>query len=266
MSVLRNVLKFYAKPIVRIPLMILLGLILLWGGLRSCSGGETPRAYYVIGRDVSWYPFDLLGKEQNMVGFTSDLIDEIEEKEKVRFEIVDVTSKSLVFGLDRGNWDAILSTMTPDAITRQRYNFSKPFYASGLVLVVRPDSPLKSFDDIHGKIIAIPKELNLDQSVAKMDAIFTPYSRISQGVEDMIANRLDAVIMDYVTAQLYAQAVFKGRIKLATTPLIADALRLVTRKTEEGAKIIKIFDTGLEKMVTDGSFAKLLNKWSLGSP
>ncbi|MFA6916086.1 MAG: transporter substrate-binding domain-containing protein [Parachlamydiales bacterium] len=262
---LNNIFEYYRKPFVRIPLLIILGLLVLWGILRSCSDEAMRKDYFRIGRDVTWYPLDLGGKEQNMVGFTNDLFDEISGMEDLHLEIFDVTSKSLIFGLERGNWEGALSSMPADVVNRQKYEFSKPLYILGYVLLVPIDSTIKSFDDIDGKIIGILKEQALESSIAQKDAIFTPYPRISKAIEDLSANRIDAVIIDFVSSQRYLQGVYSKKIKIVTAPSQEDSIRLVAKKGTSGAYLIKRFDVGLEKMIRDGSYEKMLVKWSLAS-
>lgn len=258
--------EYYRKPYIRIPLLIILALLVLWGIVRSCSSEAMKADYFRIGRDVTWYPLDLGGKEQNMVGFTNDLLEEISRVEKIHLEIFDVSSKSLIFGLERGNWDAALSSIPMEVFNKQKYEFSRPFYILGQVMLVTPDSTIRSFDDINGKIIGILKEQSLDPSISSKDAIFTPYPRISRAVEDLSVNRIDAVILDFVSAQRYLGGTLSKKIKIVTAPSLEDSLRLIAKKGINGAYIINHFDAGFEKLVKDGTYDKLLVKWSLAAP
>lgn len=264
-NIIDSFFTFYKKPYVRIPLLILLGLILLWGIIRSCSSEMQRKDYFKIGRDVTWYPLELQGKDQNMIGFTNDLFDQIARTEGIKLEIFDVTSKSLFFGLDRGNWEGALVSIPADVFNKQKYEFSIPFYTMGYVLLAPMDSSIKSFSDISGKIIGMLKDQSLDPSIARHDAIFTPYQRMSKAMEDLYSNRLDAVIVDYVSAQRYIQGVYAKKIKMVTTPTKEDSLRLIAKKGTEGAYLIKHFNNGLEKLMKDGSYEKMLIKWSLSS-
>lgn len=246
---------------------IILGFMFFLGMIRACSSNNEMANVYKVARDVGWYPLDLQGKEQNMVGFTNDLFAAISTSEQVRIELFDVSSKSLFFGLERDDWDGVLSSAVPDVFNKQRYEFSEPFYVSGFVLVVPTNSAIQTIADIQGKIVGISKEgVQLGSNFVQSNAYFTPYMRISNAVEELVSNRIDAVIMDYTAARLYVHGVFAGKLKIITKPQIEEALRLVAKKTPQGAELVKIFNSGLSKLSNDGTLEKLLIKWSVISP
>lgn len=262
LSLLKKFSSFWKQPMVRLLVYTLGVLVIFLGMLKACSSSNETNVYRVA-RDVSWYPLDLLGKEQNMVGFTNDLFEAISDLESVRIELIDASSNSLFFGLDHDNWEGILSSLQPDVNTQQRYQFSEPFYISGLVMVVQADSPIKNISEMKGKIVGMPKDAALSSTLAQSNAIFTPYPRIAKAAEDMIANRIDAIVVDYIIARLLAKGIYAGKIRIITLPQIEEALRLVAKKTPQGNQLVAIFNSGLGKMAKDGTLEKLLIKWSI---
>lgn len=262
-SFFTKLFEYYQIPKVRFSLFLLLAFLLLWGVVRSCSGNsEEEIPTYKIARDPSWYPFELQEKEHNMIGFTNDLFEAISKVENVRFEVFDVSSKSLFFGLDRGNWDGVLSSLTPDVFNQQRYLFSDPFYSNGWALVVPIKSNIKSFEDLNDKIVAVPST-NLIGTIANQAAIFVPYANMGRALEDLDSNKLNAVLMNYVKAEVMAQGLLAGKIRVIAAPVLENSLRLVTKKTTVGTKLVTFYNNGIDKLLKDGTFAKLLQKWSL---
>src|SRR5438034_547821 len=92
-------------------LIIIVAVILAWGLMHSCSQEIVQKRLYTIGRDNSWYPYHLRGKDKNLVAFTNDLMAAISKETHLNFEWVVTNSSSLLEGLIDENYDAITSTL-----------------------------------------------------------------------------------------------------------------------------------------------------------
>jgi polar amino acid transport system substrate-binding protein len=62
---------------------------------------------------------------------------------------------ALIPALDAGNIDVAIAGMTITDARAQKVNFSKPYYKSGLAVVVSKDSNIKGVEDLKGKKIAV---------------------------------------------------------------------------------------------------------------
>lgn len=253
-----------SRPWVKRVLYVFLILAVLLAGKWACSSTAIiGRKAYRIARDVSWYPLELLGKESNMVGFTDELFSAVAEIEDVQISLFNVASQSLLFGLDHAQWDGILSSMAPDVYNQTRYHFSEPFYVTGLAIVVREQSPFQKVEDLKGKVVGIPKDYLLSPIVAQQNAIFVPYTSMSRGIDDLVANRIDVMVMEYTSAKVYEHSIYAGKVKVIIGPLLSKGIRLVVRRNGDSQPLIDDFNNAFKRMQKDGTYHQMLMKWNL---
>lgn len=238
-------------------------LFFLWYLLRGCGSNGAVEKSYLIGRDISWYGFDLRGKEPNMVAFTDDLLAAISKAASIQLYPIDVSTESLFFGLNNGQWDGVMSSLAPDALNMQQYLFSEPFYITGPVLVVAADSKIATFDDLNGKLVAIPKDTRLPPAIAQQSAVFTPYGWMGRAIVDLLDDRIDAVIMNFTSAKVYEQSIYAGKIKIVAGPILSKALRLIVRKDTPSAALIEKFDAAMRELIQNSNYQNMLIKWNL---
>jgi len=238
---------------------------ILWLVIRGCSAGpDIRKRTFQIGRDSTWYPMDLRGKEKAMVGFTNDLIAAIGKQQDFRSIVFEVGPNALLDGLNIGNYDAILSSMPPNTINRKRYGFSDPFYLVGPVLLVSEDSDIDSMEDMSGRILGIESgSLQIFNITEPPDIVIIPYDSGATALEALDEGVIDGVLLDALRAHVWAEGFYAGRLKVATSPLTNRGLRLVTRNQPEFLTWISQFDEGLQAIKESGLYDQLLIKWDL---
>lgn len=254
---------------VSLSLMLLSLLLLLFGGIRACSRSEREiaRAHlYLIARDPTWYPLDLMGKEKSMLAFTSDLILTIAKRRQVKLEIINVSSNYLLEGLKEKEYGAVISSMPPTALSNKTYNFSTPFYTIGPVLIVPVDSTVQSLKEMKNSVIAVNRNADLTIDITDYNALYKPYDSMTKAFNDLYNGRIDGIILPVMQAYTYIDTFHKGRFKVITEPLNDEGLRLVTRQTLFAEFLITEFDEGLKEIISDGTYQTLCDKWGLVNP
>lgn len=243
-------------------LFLLIGFLLLF----SCSERVDKRVYR-IGRDTTWHPLDLYGKERSMLAFTNELLVEIAREGGFRIEFVMAAPRDALGGLDRGLYDAAISPLTPDVITRKRYFFSDSFYYLGPMLVVRKDSDVDFAQEMAGRVLSIKEGDPLLLRAKDFPNIrVKPYRNVVQALNDLEEDRVDGVIADFFEAYSYTRGLYKGDFKVVPPPLSDEALRLLTLKDSQYEGLIERFNKGLAKVKESGRYADLLAKWELVQP
>lgn len=243
----------------------LLVVLLLWFGMRSCIVNEIFKdRVFFIAADNRWYPFSLLGKEQYMQGFATDLIQEISREEEFRFRFMAVSASQLYDSLDRGIYDAVIGAMIPDAVHREKYLFSDPFYLYGPVLMVPFDSSIKSLDDLDGMSVGIRRGSPAVFALSGYPEIsLVIFDNMNEAVDRVLMDRLDGIILEGLIAHTYAQGIYENQLKVVTNPLLDEGLRLVAKPGEISEYLIEKFNDGLAKVKQKGIYKQLLEKWDL---
>lgn len=248
--------------------LVILGFFLL----RTCNNQDTlHKNLYFIGRDSTWYPLKLFGKEKNLVAFSNDLMTAISKEAGARFHWVESSPNSLLENLNNEEYDAIMSSLRPNPVNRQHYLFSELIYETGPVLIVRSDSKIQSLQEMDGLAIgAITNSLIFNafrEGLSKdYDLVLVPFNNDNQVIEALINNQIDGVILDSIPAYTHSEGFYANQIKIVTPPLNDLGLRLVTLKSDHAEALIEKFNEVLDKFKKDGTYDALLTKWNLVNP
>ncbi len=190
--------------------LFLLPLLLFFG---SC-GTSSSQKEYTIAIDPSWYPLNLMGRENQLNGFTIDLLQEIAALKKINILKVRENWDNLISHLQQEKYDAILSSLQPYLFYEKQYDFSSPFLLTGPVLVVPYKSPLTSLDKCAGKEIAVldgSKDALIVEKYAGI--IIRNYNTLGEIFRDLLSGALDGALVDTLPAQAYCQDLYQGQLR-----------------------------------------------------
>jgi polar amino acid transport system substrate-binding protein len=234
-------------------------LILVLCTLLSCS--KSSNGGRRVGVDPYWSPLDLGTRENSVTACSTDLLTEIGKLEKIPFVKVSVNGNDFMEGLQKGQYEAILSSMRPYIFNRELFDFSDIYLALGPVLVVPAKSNIDSLKNLEGKEIAVITGSTYDQILQKSNGVLIRYyDSIPKALNDILLGVLDGAMIDIFSATPFCRDLYEGELKIATPPLNDDGLRMVV-KHNTASDLIKGFNTGLAQMKKDGSYEKLIGKW-----
>jgi len=247
-------------------LLLIIGLLFL---LRGCSthhenlGNHT----YRIARHSSWYPLQLMGREQYMQGLTTDLLFAIARERDLKIELLSAGAGQLYDNLNQGFYDGVLGILTPNVRNNESYLFSDPFYLTGPVLIVPVGSKITSIKDLEDKAIGVQSASSAIVSLAAYPSInWKTFDNMNQGLDQLINNRLDAVILDNLQAYAYTQGYYADKLKIVSSPLSDEGLRLISKHNAFGKHLVQEFNAGLEELKKKNIYKELLHKWDFLDP
>lgn len=259
--------KFLSSKIGRWILLILI-LLLTILLVRSCSDSSLLQpGLFHIARLNSFYPIEMSGKEANLQAFIDELLTTVGNNEKLAIDIDTFRSDNLFEKLDNEEYDAILVTVTVDPFLKERYAISDPIFLAGPVLVVAAKSNISSLDDLKGRSIGVSKESTLIFRLASQhpDLQLVTYDNAISALNELDAGNVSGVIMEAQLAYTYTQALYSGKLKVATPQLVDLGIRLVTRKEKREEEFIEKFNRGLAQLKSSGEYDQLLKRWELVS-
>ncbi len=249
----------------------------------SCSQSSGfSKKTYKVGIDPSFFPSELGEQRTNVYTFAYDVLTHIAKMNNVQIQIVDLSWDNLFDEMYLGRVDAIISGAPPTLINANKFAFSDPLIRTGPVLVVPITSKVSNLKSLLGKVVAIPHgngEIEIIGNYPETEFIF--YDRFTSALELVTLGNIQGTLIPIVPAARYVQDIFSDSLKIVTTPLTNDALRLlIPINTMEMAKIDKnikfdsrikenreelfaMFNKGITKMLDDGEYHKSLHKWNL---
>jgi len=227
--------------------------------LVSCGSNRV----YRIGIDPTFFPLDLHGSENNVLGLSIDLLQDLSHKKELSLATVTTNTNILLWGLNNDKYDAIISAMPPYNSLLKTYDFSDIFLEVGPVLVVRENSEIKTLDDLKGKGAGLQVGSPYQELIETAPGVLiTNFDSIPQGLNDLVKENIDVMVIDQLSATIYIRDLYQNVLKIAGPPLRKEGLRLVTLKNHV-PELLHKFNRGVETMQKDGELAKLTSKWSL---
>ncbi len=231
--------------------------------LFSACGGDYRHGSYTVGFDPAWFGLDLMGQQNNVTGFSKDLLKEIGKMEKTKLAMVPVSWDVLMPNLKSGQYNAIFSSIYPYIFNQTYFDFSDPYLLTGPVLVVRFASKVTSIDQLSGKEVAtLPDSTGTLYLEKNPTILIRNYDSIPDALNAIVAGTIDAAIIDVLAANAYCRNIYHGKLKVATLPLNQNGLRLLTSSGAD-QELVKIFNRGLIELKKNGTYETLLKKWSL---
>ncbi|MCX6990455.1 MAG: transporter substrate-binding domain-containing protein [Chlamydiae bacterium] len=231
--------------------------------ISACSSSSTNT--YTVAMSPSFNSVEVLGREKNIEAFLTDLFSEVSNRAKIRIPLESVNSNTLFDGLQKMQYQAVVSGMPPYNFTESTYSFSSVFLQTGPVLIVPTGSSVKSLEKLSSKEVGIISDSMAVSILEKYPGIIIrPYDSIPGMLNDLSEGILEAALVAVLPAEGYCNDLYKTTLKIVTPPLNDAGLRIITMKgSSEG--LLQAFDKSLKKMQEDGSFAKLMQKWGLSS-
>lgn len=227
----------------------------------------VPSKKYVIATDATWPPLEFIDENKQIVGFDIDLMNAIAKAMGFEVEFKNTAWDGIFAGLENGDYDAVLSSVTITEEKLQKYDFSDPYVNAGQIVVVLIDeTAIKSNKDLPGKIAGAQIGTTGALAIQKINgAILKQYDTIDLAFADLLNNVIDAVVLDTPVAAQFAllSETFKGKLKIVGEAFTDEYYGLVVRKGES-ADLKNLFDEGLKKIKADGTYDKLYAKWIIG--
>lgn len=228
----------------------------------SCSK-EKKHSGYLIGIDPSWYPLQVMGQEKNLFAFSLELLMEIAKEEHLPVAIFQMSWDNLILDLRKEKYEGILSSVRPYAFNSKEFSFSDIYLKTGPVLIVPLSSPWEGLDQIKGKQIGVMQGSSATLFLQKYPGIILHSYDSIPALLDAISNQdVPVGVLDILIAQKYVSNLYANKLKLASSPLTEEGLRLLTL-FGHSPLLIKKFNQGLAALKMDGRYKKIQDKWGL---
>jgi polar amino acid transport system substrate-binding protein len=236
---------------------VILGLVL------SGCGAPKPKKV-VIATDATFPPMESVDSNKQIVGFDIDVMNAIAKAMGLQVEFKNTAWDGIFAGLESGDYDAILSSVTITDERKAKYDFSDPYINAGqAVVVLIAETKINSDKDLPGKKVGAQIGTTGAIAVKPISGVtLKEYDTIDLAFLDLVNKNLDAVVVDTPVAANYALASdqFKGKLKIVGKPFTDEYYGLCVRKGQQ-KDLLKSFNDGLKKIKADGTYDKIYAQW-----
>ena len=109
---------------------------------------------YKIATDTTFAPFEFENDKGEMVGIDLDILKAIADDQGFEYELVVAGFSAACTGMEAGEYDAVIAGMSITDERKEKYDFSEPYYDSGVGMAVNADSDIASYEDLKDKTVA----------------------------------------------------------------------------------------------------------------
>lgn len=246
-------------------LVMMTTLLVLALGLAGCGqkAADKPAAKVLkVGAETTFPPFEFQDEQsKEYVGFDMDLARAIGKQMGYEVKIESMGFDGLIPALEGGNIDMIVSGMSITPERSAKVNFSKPYYKSGLSIVVKADNnAIKGFKDLEGKKIAVQIGTTGAEEAKKIKgAMVREFNSNAESYMELKAGGVDAVVNDLPVNQYYMAKSGDKTAKLLSEISNAEdyGMAMAKKNTELTEKVNK----ALEELKKNGEYDKIYEKW-----
>lgn len=208
------------------------------------ASGEFKPFSYVKNDDLSMTGFDI--EVGNAVGKELGL-EPVQKRMKF---------KGLIEGIKTGRADAAVASHTINPERAKHVTFSTPYYYSGPQIFTRPDSKIKTVDDLKGKEVAVAKGSTYADTAKKYTSNIKMYDSDITALKALSIGRHDAVITDFVTGK----SAKKEGFKIQEQQLIERSEQAIVIP-KDNSHLLKRVNEALQKLRSDGTLSRISQKY-----
>lgn len=216
----------------------------------------------VIGLDDAFPPMGYRQADGKLVGFDIDAAEEVGKRLGIKIEWQPTAWDGVIHSLDAKKFDCIWNGMTITEERAAKVAFSKPYIMDGQIAIVNfKEKRFKALKDLKNYKVGTQKGSSGIQAVKKLPVAPTEvkeYEDYPKALLDLEAARIDVVVVDNVTGRdMIAKR--PGKFKIIPGMISKEPFGVAFRKSDTDLRE-KVQQT-LDKMVKDGTMAKISRKW-----
>jgi polar amino acid transport system substrate-binding protein len=238
------------------------------------AGGSAAKAGVLkVATDATFPPFEYVGADnRTMEGFDIDLGKALGKQLGAQVQFSQLSFDGLIPALRGGRFDLIMAAMADLPAREKQVDFVN-YFRSGLGILVKKGNPegITSLEDLCGKTVALQKgtaQVDLvtrqnEKCATKMQIRTFPAETDAQ--LQVRTGRATADVTDYPVAVYTAKTAGGGdQFEVPDTPQYDETLYGIA-VAKGNAELRDDVNAALERLIADGTYQQLLDKWGLGN-
>ena len=242
-------------------ILIFLSLIVFWFAFGPIKSAQAQKVYQ-IGTDVTYPPFEFANKNNKYVGIDIDIMKAIAKEEGFKVQIKPVGFNAAVQSMEAGQLDGVIAGMMMTPERKAKFDFSQPYFDTGIIMAVGKNSKIKNFEQLRGKKVAL--------KTGTAAALYANSIKKKYGFKTVTFDDSNNMYQDVVTKNSVAcfedkpvmqYAINQGTpLKIPVKPANKSTYGFAVRK-DHNQELLAKFDAGLKKIKANGTYDKIKNKY-----
>lgn len=228
----------------------------------SAAASAKVSKVYKIATDTTFAPFEFENDNGEMVGIDLDLLQAISEDQGFEYELIVAGFSAAMTGMEAGEYDAMIAGMSITDERKEKYNFSDPYFDSGVGMGVAADSDIASYEDLRGKTVAAKigtEGCSFAESIAQQYGFtVNQFEDSSSMYQDVLAGNSAACFENY---PVLGYEITRGTpLKMPLDMEGGNSYGFATMKGSN-EELITMFNAGLKNLKDSGEYDEILNTY-----
>ena len=233
--------------------------------LAGCGGSGDKKAaegekVLRVGTEPAFAPFEFPKEgSKELTGFDIELVQALGKQLGYKVQIEGMGFDALIPALQAGNIDVAIAGMTITDERKKVVDFTESYYTSGLMIMVRKDSTVKSIDDLKGKTIACQIGTTGENKSRTVEgAKVKAFNTQDEAALEVKNGGADAVIGDAPVIEYYMTKAGKDFAMTVGEKMEAEPYGMAVKKD---SKLAGDLNKALAELKKSGEYDKLYTKW-----
>ncbi|WFB58790.1 amino acid ABC transporter substrate-binding protein/permease [Paenibacillus sp. BR1-192] len=232
-------------------------------GSVSAAGEPASGKTYQIGTDVTFAPFEFQDASGKFVGIDMDLLDAIAKDQNFKYEIKPLGFNAAVQALEANQVDGVIAGMSITDERKQKFDFSDPYFDSGVVMAIRQDQEsIKSYEDLRGKKVAVKtgtEGYSFAESISsKYGFTIVPFDDSAQMYDDVKTGNSVACFDDFPVLAYGVEQNNGLKIVTEMEPGASYGFAVSKGRNQE---LLQKFNAGLVNLKASGEYDRIKEKY-----
>ena len=165
-------------------------------------------------------------------------------------------------GVESGQYDAIISSVTITEERQKKYDFSLPYLDAGQILVVPKGEKAGKLAELVGKKVGAQIGTTGAFEVKKNKGVeLKTYDEVGLAFEDMVAGRIGGVVCDEPTAIIYAlkKKEYADKFKIVGKAFTKEAYGIVVKKGDK--ELLALINKGIKAVKAKKQDGAMKAQW-----
>ena len=217
---------------------------------------------YVINTDTTFAPFEFENDKGEMVGIDLDILKAIAEDQGFEYEVIPVGFSAAVTALEAGECDGVIAGMSITDERAAKYDFSEPYYDSGVGMAVLQGSDITTYDQLKGQNVAAKigtEGCTFAESIADQYGFeVTQFESSSDMYQAVLGGEAVACFEDY---PVIGYEISRGLGLTLPTPMEKGSSYGFATLKGANPELVEMFNKGLENIKADGTYDTILSTY-----
>lgn len=228
----------------------------------SADAADGEGKTYVIATDTTFAPFEFENEDGEMVGIDLDLLEAIAQDQGFEYELQVVGFSAAVTALEAGEVDGVIAGMSITEKREALYDFSTPYYDSGVGMAVAADSDITSYEDLAGLQVAAKigtEGCVFAESIAdEYGFTITQFEDSATMYQDVLSGTSAACFDDY---PVLGYEISRGTALALPLDMEQGSSYGFATLKGEAPELVEMFNAGLENLKASGKYDEIINTY-----